>query len=201
MPKTTAPRSVAGPNTSKVQKKMVKRTRSQSPPSAVSKAEVERRRKNPNLRDEQIDIGRRTNKRIAERRQKDLARAGARDLAAQRAGRKAGEAASNRVMRAAAKGVARGLGAVPAAALTGAELLEDYVVKPAAEKAKAERGSYNERAGTNRTTSRRSTRQAMDNTRLDRLRARDMTGVEMKKGGKVRGCGMARKGVRPARMV
>lgn len=194
------PRSVAGPNTSKVQKKMVKRTRSQTPPSAVSKAEVERRQKNPNLRDEQIEIERRTNKKIAERRQKELARAAERDLAAKRAGRKAGEAAGKRMAQAATKALTKGI-PVLGSTLTGAELLEDYVVKPAAEKAKAERGSYNERAGTNRTTSRRSTRQAMDNTRLDRLRARDMTGVEMKKGGKVRGCGRAARGHGKARMI
>ena len=196
MPKTTAPRSVAGPNTSKVQKKMVKRTRSQSPPSAVSKAEVERRRKNPNLRDEQIEIERRTNKRIAERRQKELAKAAEKDLAAKRIGRKAGEAVGRRAMQ----GLLGPAAGVAMATELGADAVE-AVVDPMAERAKAERESYNERAGTNRTTSRRSTRQAMDNTRLDRLRARDMTGVEMKKGGMVRGCGKAQRGRGKARMI
>ena len=194
MAKTTAPRSVAGPNTSKVQKKMVKRTRSQSPPSAVSKAEVERRRKNPNLRDEQIEIERSTNKRIAERRQKELARAGARDLAAQRAGRKAGEEAVQRLGKAAARGLGRLSGVVGATEL-GAEAVKS-VVEPRAEAAKADRESYNERASTNKTTARRSARQSLDNTRLDRLRAR-----EMKAGGKVRGCGKAQRGKGNARMI
>lgn len=195
MPKTTAPRSVAGPKASKVQQKMVKRTRSQSPPSAVSRAEVERRRKNPNLRDEQIEIERRTNKRIAERRQKELARAGAKDLAAQRAGRKAGEAASSRVMGALARGAARSLGAIPAATLTGAQMVEDYI-KPRAEAARAARRSYNERTGTSIESARRGVEQAMSGDRMRRLQ-----GEGMKKGGTVRGCGRAERGKGKARMI
>jgi hypothetical protein len=188
------PRSVAGPNTSRVQQKMMKRTRSQTPPSAVSKAEVERRQKNPNLRDEQIDIERRTNKRAAERRQKDLARAGAKDLAAQRAGRKAGEAAGKRMTQAATKALTRGVPAL-GAALTGAEMLEDYVGSRA-EADRAARRSYNERASTDMDTAARGVREAMSGDRMRRLQ-----GEGMRKGGKVRGCGMAKKGVRPAKMM
>lgn len=188
------PRSVAGPNTSRVQKKMMKRTRSQTPPSAVSKAEVERRRKNPNLRDEQIDIGRQTRKRIAERRQKDLARAGARDLAAQRAGRKAGEAAGKRMTQAATKALTRGVPAL-GAALTGAEMLEDYVGSRA-EADRAARRSYNERASTDRDTAARGVREAMSGDRMRRLQ-----GEGMKKGGAVRGCGRAARGHGKARMI
>lgn len=194
MPKTTAPRSVAGPNTSKVQKKMIKRTRSQSPPSAVSKAEVERRRKNPNLRNEQIGIEQRANKKIAERRQKDLARAGAKDLAAQRAGRKAGEAAGKRMTQAATRALTRGVPAL-GAALTGAEMLEDYVGSRA-EADRAARKSYNERASTDRDTAARGVREAMSGDRMRRLQ-----GEGMKKGGKVRGCGKAQRGMRNCKMV
>lgn len=190
MPKTTAPRSVAGPKASKVQQKMVKRTRSQSPPSAVSRAEVERRRKNPNLRDEQIEIERRTNKRIAERRQKELAKAAEKDLAAKRIGRKVGEAAGRRAMQGLAKGIP-----VVGSALTGAEMIE-AVVAPMAEKAKAERRSYNERASTDRDTAARGVREAMSGDRMRRLQ-----GEGMKKGGTVRGCGRAERGKGKARMI
>ena len=188
------PRSVAGPNTSKVQKKMVKRTRSQSPPSAVSKAEVERRRKNPNLRDEQIEIGRRTNKRLAERRQKELARAGAKDLAAQRAGREASEEAVKRVGRGALKGLGRLSGVLGATEL-GAEAVKS-VVEPRAEAAKAARKSYNERASTDMDTAARGVREAMSGDRMRRLQ-----GEGMKKGGAVRGCGRAARGHGKARMI
>jgi hypothetical protein len=188
------PRSVAGPNTSRVQQKMMKRTRSQTPPSAVSKAEVERRQKNPNLRDEQIDIERRTNKRAAERRQKDLARAGAKDLAAQRAGRKAGEAAGKRMTQAATKALTRGVPAL-GAALTGAEMLEDYVGSRA-EADRAARRSYNERASTDMDTAARGVREAMSGDRMRRLQ-----GEGMKKGGTVRGCGRAARGHGKARMI
>lgn len=190
------PRSVAGPNTSRVQKKMMKRTRSQTPPSAVSKAEVERRRKNPNLRDEQIDIERRTNTNIARRRQRELANAARKDLAAQRAGRKAGEEAMKRIGRGALRTLGRTVAPVLAATYEGSEALRDYVVKPAAEKARAERESYNKRASTDQDTAARGVREAMSGDRMRRLQ-----GEGMRKGGKVRGCGMARKGVRPARMV
>ena len=188
------PRSVAGPNTSKVQQKMVKRTRSQSPRSAVSQAEVERRRKNPNLRDEQIGIEQRTNKKIAERRQKELARAGAKDLAAQRAGREAGEAAGKRMTQAATRALTRGVPAL-GAALTGAEMLEDYVGSRA-DAAKAARKSYNERTGTSIESARRGVEQAMSGDRMRRLQ-----GEGMKKGGKVRGCGRAERGMRNCKMV
>ena len=190
MPRTTAPRSVAGPKASKVQQKMVKRTRSQSPPSAVSRAEVERRRKNPNLRDEQIEIERRTNKRIAERRQKELAKAAEKDLAAKRIGRKVGEAAGRRAMQGLAKGIP-----VVGSALTGAEMIE-AVVAPMAEKAKAERRSYNERTGTSIESARRGVEQAMSGDRMRRLQ-----GEGMKKGGTVRGCGRAERGKGKARMI
>lgn len=188
------PRSVAGPNTSRVQQKMMKRTRSQTPPSAVSKAEVERRRKNPNLRDEQIDIERRTNTNIARRRQRDLANAGRKDLAAQRAGRKAGEEAMKRVGRGALRVAGR---AVPlaGAVMEGAQMLEDYI-KPQAEAARAARKSYNERTGTSIESARRGVREAMSGDRMRRLQ-----GEGMKKGGMVRGCGKAQRGKGKARMV
>ena len=194
MPKTTAPRSVAGPNTSRVQRKMMKRTRSQTPPSAVSKAEVERRRKNPNLRDEQVDIERRTNTNIARRRQRELANAARKDLAAQRAGRKAGEEAMKRMGR----GVLRAAGrAVPlaAAVMEGAGMVEDYI-EPRAEAAKAARRSYNERASTDMDTAARGVREAMSGDRMRRLQ-----GEGMKKGGTVRGCGRAARGHGKARMI
>ena len=194
MPKTTAPRSVAGPNTSRVQRKMMKRTRSQTPPSAVSKAEVERRRKNPSLRDEQIDIEHRTNTNIARRRQRELAKAGVKDLAAQRAGRKAGEEAMKRVGRGALRAAGR---AVPlaAAVMEGAGMVEDYI-EPRAEAAKAARRSYNERASTDMDTAARGVREAMSGDRMRRLK-----GEGMKKGGKVRGCGKAQRGMGKGRMV
>ena len=194
MPKTTAPRSVAGPNTSRVQRKMMKRTRSQTPPSAVSKAEVERRQKNPNLRDEQIDIERRTNTNIARRRQRELAKAGVKDLAAQRAGRKAGEEAMKRVGRGALRAAGR---AVPlaAAVMEGAGMVEDYI-EPRAEADRAARRSYNERTGTTVESARRGVREAMSGDRMRRLQ-----GEGMKKGGKVRGCGMAQRGKGKARMI
>ena len=185
---------LAGPNTSRVQKKMVNRMRSQSPPSAVSKAEAKRRQKNPNLRDEQIGIEQRANKKIAERRQKDLARAGAKDLAAQRAGRKAGEAAGKRMTQAATRALTRGVPAL-GAALTGAEMLEDYVGSRA-EADRAARRSYNERASTDMDTAARGVREAMSGDRMRRLQ-----GEGMKKGGKVRGCGMAQRGKGKARMI
>ena len=195
MPKTTAPRSVAGPNTSRVQRKMMKRTRSQSPPSAVSQAEVERRRRNPNLRDEQVKIERRTNTNTARRRQRELANAARKDLAAQRAGRKAGEEATKRIGRGALRAAGR---AVPfaAAVMEGSEALREYVVKPAAEKARAERESYNERASTDQDTAARGVREAMSGDRMRRLQ-----GEGMRSGGKVRGCGRAERGVRAARMI
>ena len=188
------PRSVAGPNTSRVQRKMVKRTRSQTPPSAVSKAEVERRRKNPNLRDEQIEIERRTNTNSARRRQRELANAGRKDLAAQRAGRKAGEEAGKRMTRGALRAAGR---AVPlaAAVMEGAQRGEDYV-GPRAEAAKAARKSYNERASTDRDTAARGVREAMSGDRMRRLQ-----GEGMKKGGTVRGCGRAERGKGKARMI
>lgn len=188
------PRSVAGPNTSRVQRKMVKRTRSQSPPSAVSKAEVERRRKNPNLRDEQIGIEQRTNKRMARRMQRELANAGRKDLAAQRAGRKAGEEAGKRMTRGALRAAGR---AVPlaAAVMEGAQMVEDYI-EPRAEAAKAARQSYNERASTDRDTAARGVREAMSGDRMRRLQ-----GEGMKKGGMVRGCGRAERGKGKARMI
>jgi len=182
------------------QAKRVKQVRGRSPGRVFSAAESRRRAADPGMRDRQEEIGRSANKAQAERYQKTASRAMKKDMDIAKKARTAANTASNRVMRAAAKGAGRMLGAVPAAALTGAEMVE-AVVDPMAEKTKAERESYNERAGTNRTTSRRSTRQAMDNTRLDRLRARDMTGVEMKKGGKVRGCGMAQRGKGKARMI
>lgn len=188
------PRSVAGPNTSKVQKKMMKRTRSQTPPSAVSKAEVERRRKNPNLRDEQVDIERRTNTNIARRRQRELANAARKDLAAQRAGRKAGEAAGKRMAQAATRALTRGVPAL-GAALTGAEMLEDYVGSRA-EADRAARRSYNERASTDMDTAARGVREAMSGDRMRRLQ-----GEGMKKGGTVRGCGRAARGHGKARMI
>ena len=194
MAKTTAPRSVAGPNTSKVQKKMVKRTRSQSPPSAVSKAEVERRRKNPNLRDEQIEIERSTNTNLARRRQRELAKAGVKDLAAQRAGRKAGEEAMKRIGRGALKGLGRLSGVLGATEL-GAEAVKS-VVEPRAEAAKAARRSYNERASTDMDTAARGVREAMSGDRMRRLQ-----GEGMKKGGAVRGCGRAARGHGKARMI
>lgn len=184
------PRSVAGPNTSRAQQKMMKRTRSQTPPSAVSRAEVERRRKNPNLRDEQVGIEQRTNKRIAERRQKELAKAGEKDLAIKRMGRKAGEAAGRRAMQGLAKGIP-----VVGSALAGAEMIE-AVVDPMAERAKAERRSYNERASTDRDTAARGVREAMSGDRMRRLQ-----GEGMKKGGMVRGCGKAQRGKGKARMI
>ena len=188
------PRSVAGPNTSRVQQKMMKRTRSQTPPSAVSKAEVERRRKNPNLRDEQVDIERRTNTNIARRRQRELAKAGVKDLAAQRAGRKAGEEAMKRVGRGALRAAGR---AVPlaAAVMEGAGMVEDYI-EPRAEAAKAARKSYNERASTDMDTAARGVREAMSGDRMRRLQ-----GEGMKKGGAVRGCGRAARGHGKARMI
>ena len=188
------PRSVAGPNTSRVQRKMMKRTRSQTPPSAVSKAEVERRQKNPNLRDEQIDIERRTNTNIARRRQRELAKAGVKDLAAQRAGRKAGEEAMKRVGRGALRAAGR---AVPlaAAVMEGAGMVEDYI-EPRAEAAKAARKSYNERASTDMDTAARGVREAMSGDRMRRLQ-----GEGMKKGGAVRGCGKAQRGMGKGRMV
>ena len=184
------PRSVAGPNTSRAQQKMMKRTRSQTPPSAVSRAEVERRRKNPNLRDEQVGIEQRTNKRIAERRQKELAKAGEKDLAIKRMGRKAGEAAGRRAMQGLAKGIP-----VVGSALTGAEMIE-AVVDPMAERAKAERRSYNERMGTSTEAARRGVEAAMSGDRMRRLQ-----GEGMKKGGMVRGCGRAERGKGKARMI
>ena len=188
------PRSVAGPNTSRVQQKMMKRTRSQTPPSAVSKAEVERRRKNPNLRDEQIGIEKRTNKRIAERRQKELAKAGEKDLAVKRMGRKAGEEAGKRLARGALRVAGR---AVPlaGAVMEGAQMLEDYI-KPQAEAARAARKSYNERTGTSVESARRGVEQAMSGDRMRRLQ-----GEGMKKGGMVRGCGKAQRGKGKARMI
>ena len=169
---------------------MMKRTRSQTPPSAVSRAEVERRRKNPNLRDEQVGIEQRTNKRIAERRQKELAKAGEKDLAIKRMGRKAGEAAGRRAMQGLAKGIP-----VVGSALTGAEMIE-AVVDPMAERAKAERRSYNERTGTSIESARRGVEQAMSGDRMRRLQ-----GEGMKKGGTVRGCGRAERGKGKARMI
>jgi hypothetical protein len=160
----------------------------------VSKAEVERRRKNPNLRDEQIEIERSTNKRLAERRQKELARAGAKDLAAKRAGREAGEAAGKRMTQAATKALTRGVPAL-GAALTGAEMLEDYVGSRA-EADRAARRSYNERASTDRDTAARGVREAMSGDRMRRLQ-----GEGMKKGGKVRGCGKAQRGKGKGRMI
>ena len=180
------PRSVAGPNTSRAQQKMMKRTRSQTPPSAVSRAEVERRRKNPN----QVGIEQRTNKRIAERRQKELAKAGEKDLAIKRMGRKAGEAAGRRAMQGLAKGIP-----VVGSALTGAEMIE-AVVDPMAERAKAERRSYNERMGTSTEAARRGVEAAMSGDRMRRLQ-----GEGMKKGGMVRGCGRAERGKGKARMI
>jgi hypothetical protein len=160
----------------------------------VSKAEVERRQKNPNLRDEQIGIERRTNKRIAERRQKDLARAGAKDLAAQRAGREASEEAVKRVGKAAARGLGRLSGVVGATEL-GAEAVKS-MVEPRAEAAKAARRSYNERASTDMDTAARGVREAMSGDRMRRLQ-----GEGMKKGGAVRGCGRAARGHGKARMI
>ena len=185
---------LAGPNTSRVQKKMVNRMRSQSPPSAVSKAEVKRRRKNPNLRNEQIGIEQRANKKTAERRQKELARAGAKDLAAQRAGRKAGEEAGKRMTQAATRALTRGVPAL-GAALTGAGMLGDYVGSRA-DAAKAARQSYNERASTDRDTAARGVREAMSGDRM-----RHLQGEGMKKGGTVRGCGRAERGKGKARMI
>lgn len=178
------------------QAKRVKQIRGRSPGRAVSATESRRRAADPERREGQKKTEVRANKAQAERYQKAASRAMQRDMGISKMAREAAEAAGRRATR----GLLGPAAGVAMATELGADAVE-AIVDPMAERAKAERGSYNERAGTNRTTSRRSTRQAMDNTRLDRLRARDMTGVEMKKGGMVRGCGKAQRGRGKARMI
>ena len=157
-----------------LQAKRVKRVRSQSPPSAVSKAEVERRRKNPNLRDEQIEIERRTLKRMAERYQKDAARAMRKDAEIKKTAKAAGAAASKRALSGAGR-AAPLVGAVAA----GAKAVKD-VVEPRAAKAKAERESYNKRASTSQAKAARNVRAATSGQRMKTLKKRSNT-VKTKK--------------------
>jgi hypothetical protein len=156
------------------QAKRVKRVRSQSPRRAVSKAEVERRQKNPNLRDEQIGIERRTNKRMAERYQKDAARAMRKDAEIKKAAKAAGAAASKRALSGAGR-AAPLVGAVAA----GAKAVKD-VVEPRADKAKAERESYNKRASTSQAKAARGVRAATSGQRMKTLKEKSNT-VKTKK--------------------
>ena len=96
--------------------------------------------------------------------------------------------------QAATRALTRGVPAL-GAALTGAEMLGDYVGSRA-DAAKAARQSYNERTGTSIESARRGVEQAMSGDRMRRLQ-----GEGMKKGGTVRGCGRAERGRGKGRMV
>jgi len=156
------------------QAKRVKRVRSQSPRRAVSKTEVERRAKNPDLVKEQREIERRTNKRMAERYQKDAARAMRKDAEIRKAAKAAATAASKRAL----SGLGRAVPLVGAVA-AGAKAVKD-VVEPRAAKAKAERKSYNKRASTSQAKAARGVRTATSGQRMRRLQEKSNT-VKTKK--------------------
>ena len=86
-------------------------------------------------------------------------------------------------------------GAAARAATEGSEALREYVVKPAAEKARAERESYNKRASTDQDTAARGVREAMSGDRMRRLQG------EYEEWRQGPGLWSRRRGVRAARMI
>lgn len=173
------------------QARRMKQIRGRSPGRAVSAAESRRRAADPERREGQKKTEIRANKAQAERYQKAASRAMKKDMGIGKMAREAAEAAGKR----ATKGLLGPLAGIATATELGANAVE-AVVDPMAEMAKAERRGYNQRASTDQDTAARGVREAMSGNRMQRLQ-----GEGMKKGGKVRGCGKAQRGMRKCKMV